>query len=284
MTRSLKTFGRWAGLALLPWHVLATAEAMPQDQHADGSFTEPVRQFSYLVGASLRDSPTYTGSTARHNSISPLWSFAYGRFRISTGRANALMGFGAEAGDTGATAMLVSSPNLRVSGSLRLDSGRRSVDDARLAGLPDIRPTLLGRLGVGVTLAPRWTAGLGLSQDLLGRDSGTQMETSLTYTHPISSTTRLVSSASASFGSSTFMSHTFGVPAGTGSPLPTFDTSAGFYKTQFSLDLTTAITDDWVMFAGLSYSRLRGPARESPLTLKPDSYAASLGLVYRCCR
>lgn len=284
MTRSLKMLGRRACLALIPWCTLAAAEALPPGQTADGSFAEPASQFNYLVGASIRNSPTYTGSAARHNSLSPLWSFSYGRFRISTGRANALMGFGAEAGETGATAMLLTAPNLRVSGSLRLDSGRRSVDDPRLAGLPDIRPTLLGRLGVGFTPAPGWSAGLGLSQDLLGRDSGAQMETSLTYTHPISSTTRWVGSASASFGSTTFMSHNFGVPAGTGSPLPTFNASAGFYNTQFSLDLTTAITDDWILFAGVSYSRLRGPARESPLTLKPDSYAASVGLVYRCCR
>ncbi|MFG5411150.1 MipA/OmpV family protein [Piscinibacter sakaiensis] len=69
----------------------------------------------------------------------------------------------------------------RVGTSLRLDGGRSASDDPALAGLPEIRRTLRGRLYASHRLDPHWGLGLGVSTDLLGRHGGTLANAGLGY-------------------------------------------------------------------------------------------------------
>lgn len=40
----------------------------------------------------------------------------------------------------------------------------------------------------------------------------------------------------------------------------------------------------WLEERGVGASQVQGDARRSPLTVRPTSFSASLGLAYRCCR
>ncbi|MBV8619249.1 MAG: MipA/OmpV family protein [Curvibacter sp.] len=246
----------------------------------------PDDKLLYLVGAALRSSPTYAGAQDRNVRISPLWALSYGRYRLSTGGANALLGYGAALGGSGATATLVKHQDLQLNASLGLDGGRSASTDPRLAGLPDIRRTLTGRLGIGWSLTPAWSIGAGVTQDLLGRDSGTQIDTSLGYSWQATRHTRIVTGLTASFGDTIYMSSHFGVPlsAAGSSPLPAYQASAGLFNTAEGLGFTTTLTPHWLLYGGIGFAQLRGSARHSPITQRPDSVSASIGLAYRCCR
>src|SRR5450830_1261700 len=135
-------------------------------------FEPPEPRLSYLLGAGLRSSPNYSGAAGSRHRLSPVWLVSYGRFKLSTGGANALLGYGAEMGGSGATATLLSLRALQLNASLGFDNGRSASDDPRLSGLPDVRRTITGRLGLGLALGYGWAVGTGLTQDLLGRDAG----------------------------------------------------------------------------------------------------------------
>src|SRR5450830_1869262 len=184
-------------------------------------FEPPEPRLSYLLGAGLRSSPNYSGAAGSRHRLSPVWLVSYGRFKLSTGGANALLGYGAEMGGSGATATLLSLRALQLNASLGFDNGRSASDDPRLSGLPDVRRTITGRLGLGLALGYGWAVGTGLTQDLLGRDAGSQVDASLSYTWQVSPRTRLVLGGGTSWGNGTYMNSHYGVPAGASS-LPAY--------------------------------------------------------------
>ena len=283
MTRPLSRFGWCSCLALAP--VLGAVPAAWADAAEPAASTEPPqRRLNYVLGAIVGSGPAYPGSATRSNSLRPAWALEYGRFRLSTSRGSALMGHGLAAEESGASATLRQSDRFRLSAALRMDGGRDAGDAPRLAGLPEIRRTLRGRLSAGYELADRWSVGLSLSQDLLGREGGAQMSAGLGYTWPVSQQTKVVVSSSASFGNSTYMRAHYAVPAGSASPLPAFEASAGLYALDLGLDVTHALSRHWVVVGGVRMSQVQGDARRSPLTERGTGFSVSLGLAYRCCR
>src|SRR5450830_200243 len=216
-------------------------------------FEPPEPRLSYLLGAGLRSSPNYSGAAGSRHRLSPVWLVSYGRFKLSTGGANALLGF---------------------------DNGRSASDDPRLSGLPDVRRTITGRLGLGLALGYGWAVGTGLTQDLLGRDAGSQVDASLSYTWQVSPRTRLVLGGGTSWGNGTYMNSHYGVPAGASS-LPAYQAGAGFYSRSIGVSFTSALTQQWLVYGGLGGTQLRGPARASPLTERPNGVSANLGVAYR---
>lgn len=243
-------------------------------------FEAPEPRLSYLLGAGLRSSPNYSGAAGSQHRISPVWLVSYGRFKLSTGGANALLGYGAEMGGSGATATLLSLRDIQLNASLGFDNGRHSSDDPRLSGLPDVRRTITGRLGLGLALGYGWAVGTGLTQDLLGRDAGSQVDTSLSYTWQATSRTRLVLGGGTSWGNGTYMNSHYGVPTGASS-LPAYQAGAGFYSRSIGMSFTSALGPQWLVYGGLGSTQLRGPARASPLTQRPNSLSANLGVAYR---
>lgn len=243
-------------------------------------FEPPEPKLSYLLGAGLRSSPNYSGAAGSQHRISPVWLVSYGRFKLSTGGANALLGYGAEMGGSGATATLLSLRDIQLNASLGFDNGRSASDDPRLSGLPEVRRTITGRLGLGLALGYGWAVGTGLTQDLLGRDAGSQVDTSLSYTWQVTQRTRLVLGGGTSWGNGTYMNSHYGVPAGASS-LPAYQAGAGFYSRSIGMSFTSALGSQWLVYGGLGGTQLRGPARASPLTQRPNSLSANLGVAYR---
>lgn len=261
----------------------ALAEEAPSSVNADGS-----PKFNYVLGAIVSSSPDYAGGSGRSANLRPAWALEYGRFRLSTSRGSTLMGHGLEQRESGATAVLAESDRFTLSASLRLDHGRKSGDAPLLAGLPDVRSTARARISAGYAFTSRWSVGAGLSQDILGRDGGAQLSTSLSYTLPLTQQTRLAVGAGASFGDSTYLRTRFGVPAVAGGAgaahLPAYQPSGGLYSVDLGAEVMTALNRHWVVWGGVGASQIQGDARRSPLTVQPTSYSASLGLAYRCCR
>ena len=115
----------------------------------------PVRR--YLVGAALSSSQSHIGSDERELGLQPILGFWVGRYRLSTGRASSLWNVGrATVVDPGLSTTLLSKSDWSLGASLNWDGGRDSGDDPLLAGVPDLRSTLRGKISVGYAFAPRW--------------------------------------------------------------------------------------------------------------------------------
>lgn len=264
-----------SGFALLP--------TWAQDAAAPDEPASP--KLHYALGAIASNGPDYAGGDGRKTSLRPAWAVEYGRFRLSTSRGSAFMGHGlGTARESGASATLARSDRFSLSAALRIDKGRDGSDAPILMGLPSVRSTLRARLSAGYAITDRWSVGAGVSQDILGRDGGAQLSTSVGYTLPLTEQTKVTIGAGASFGDRSYLRGHFGVPAGGPSPLPAFDPRAGLYSVDGGVEVMSAINRHWVILGSARVSELKGDARRSPLTVEPVGYSVSVGLAYRCCR
>jgi MipA family protein len=280
--------------ALAPPTPVETAASAPAVAADDASQPEASKEatpprWGYVLGASLGYSPPYPGAGFSKANLRPLFAVQYGRFRISTSRASAILGFGVDAAGPGVSADLLDSKRWRAGLALRVDSGRKSADAPRLTGLPDIDPTLIGRAYTSYALTDRWSLSATLAQDLLNKGGGTTFSQGLGYRAPfklLGQHTEWTTGVGATYANSERLKTRYGITpeqsAITG--LPAFTPRAGYSDVGFGVGLTSTIGPSWVVFANTSWSRLTGDAALSPLTLKSQSQFTSIGLAYRCCR
>ena len=268
-----------AALSLLAISLGAPATAQ------NGSLVDGETPAKIVLGASLQSTPEYAGGDRRDLSLKPLWALQYGRVRLSTSGAAAVLGFGADAPGPGASADLLQGDRFKLNFALRLDHGRRSSDSPDLAGLPDVRQTLRGRLAASYKLDAHWTAAASVSQDLLGRAGGALGALDLGYRDRLSDAVHWSAGAGLAFGDGRYMGSYFGVPAGALRlpDRPAFAPGAGLRDVHSGVGLMAALAPSWVAFGGIGYSTLLGDAAASPLTKSRSSWSASLGLAWRCC-
>lgn len=243
--------------------------------------------FTWVLGASVNNGPSYAGSSTRSTGVRPVIGLDIGRFTLSSGGGGSLLDFDLDARDSGLSARLLQWENLRLSGGLRLDGGRKGEDDPVLRGLPDVERTLRGRLSAIYDFNKHFSVRSTLSQDLLGRQGGATLQTSARYEFLISPRTEVGLAAGFTLANATYMRSYMGVPAsaaGLTTALPAYRPGGGMHGTQVGLEVKTLVSDHWVLFGGVGYQQLRGDARRSPLAVKPDNYNVSIGLAYRCCR
>ncbi len=274
--------------SLLPLLLLGTAmgssaQALATVKVADDSaVTDGTR---YVLGLALKSSPEYPGSDRQAFKLRPLWALSHGRFTLSTSGASAVLGFAAAPSGSGLSAVLHQDAHWRVGASLRMDSGRASADSSHLGGLPDLRPTLRGRLYASYALAPGWSLGASLAQDLLGRQGGADLGLSLGWQRWLDPSTSIGAGAATSLGSARYMQSYFGVdPAhAVASGLPAFKPGAGIKSVGVGVGVMTLLSPRWVGFANVSAGTLLGQAADSPVTHRPAAFGLTLGLAYRCC-
>jgi len=265
--------GRWAVALLLAFPLVSMAQLrLPHpapDSHSSG--------FTWSLGASVINGPSYAGSAERSTGVRPVVGLEIGRFTLSSGGGGSLLDFDLDARDSGLTARLFQLDNFRLSGGLRLDGGRKGADD----------PILRGRLSAIYDFNKQASLRSTLSQDLLDKQGGATLQTSARYEFLISQRTEIGLAAGFTLADSTYMRSYMGVPtsaAGVTTALPAYRPGAGMHSTHLGLEVKTLVSDRWVLFGGVGYQQLRGDARRSPLAVKPDSYNVSIGLAYRCCR
>ena len=238
----------------------------------------PVRH--YLIGAALSSSQDHVGSDGRELGLQPILGFWFGRYRLSTGRASSLWNVGrATVVDPGLSTTLVSHSDWSLGASLNWDGGRKSGDDPLLAGVPDLRSTLRGKLSVGYAFAPRWSLGLSSSHDLLGREGGGRYSASLGYRQPLSELSYWDASLAVTWGNRDYMRSHYGIPAS--GQRAAYQLDGGIEGMSLGLGYTTAINHNWVSYAGLSLSRLLGDAGSSPVVGSRQVWGASVGVAYR---
>lgn len=287
----------WAADAALPLEPLVPGPsvALPDAASALPALGEPepvhgaspdTRPLSYVIGVSLNHVPTYSGSNRHTLRPRPMWALQYGRLRISTSGARAVMGFGGDpASGSGASVQIADTGVWRFGASLRLDGGRSSSDDPALAGLPDIRSTLRGRVYADRRWGAAGTLGLGYSQDLLGRSGGGIATAGVGHGWRITDRTDGSIGAGLSAADRTYMQSHYGIPAAAAgtSPYARFEARAGLLDVSAGMGLTTAFTPRWIGFTSAGVGRLLGDAAASPLTRRAGSWRVSVGLAYRCC-
>lgn len=240
----------------------------------------------YVLGAALIWSPEYTGAGQQALKVRPLFAYQYGRFRISSSRAGALLGFGNSAAGAGATADLLRFERWKLGAGLRFDSGRQASDSIDLAGLPEIRRTLRGRIYTSYSFDANWGAGATVSQDLLGRGGGAVASFNFGYRDRLTEHSEWSAGTGVSFGNARHMKTYFGVSeaAAQSSGLAVFEPGAGVKDIGLGIGVTTELTPRWIGFAGIGASRLLGDAAASPLTKRAATPSANVGIAYRCCK
>ena len=207
----------------------------------------------------------------------------WGRWRISTSGGSALLGFGREGGGAGASTVLIDSNKLRLGVALRVDSGRNSGDSSTTQGLPDVKRTLRARLYANYTLAPDWSLGANLSQDLLGRKGGMTGGVDLGWRFYRSPTLEWTSGIGVSAGNATNLRSYFGVPesAAVTSGKPAYEPGTGLRDLHFGVGFTRPMSKHWFVFGSAGTSYLLGPVADSPLVEKRAGTAAAIGLAWR---
>lgn len=237
----------------------------------------------YVVGAAIVSSAAHIGESERRLSLSPVWAFQIGRFRLASGPAANLLSVGREKVDAGLSTVLVSQGAWRLSTSLRVRDARESADDALLQGLPDVRATLLGRVNASVDLGSRWTGSLSATQDLLGRGSGLGLGAGLGYRHPLSASTYWDASVGLGWGNALAHRTNFGISpeAAAASGRAPYAIGAGWDSASLGWNLTSALSERWVAYGGVGVSQLQGAAARSPLVWRRTVASASIGLAYR---
>lgn len=259
---------------------LAASFSLPllAQQAEQAESNAPVRH--YLIGAALSSSQDHVGSDGRELGLQPILGFWAGRYRLSTGRASSLWNVGrATVVDPGLSTTLVSNSDWSLGASLNWDGGRKSGDDPLLAGVPDLRSTLRGKLSVGYAFAPRWSLGLSSSHDLLGREGGGRYSASLGYRQPLSELSYWDASLAVNWGNRDYMRSHYGIPAS--GQRAAYQLDGGIEGMSLGLGYTTAINHNWVGYAGLSLSRLLGDAGSSPVVGSRQVWGASVGVAYR---
>ena len=244
---------------------------------------EEQQELSYVLGAGLAHGPEYPGARRSDSGPTLLWALRWGRWRISTSGAGALLGFGREIAGPGASTELFSDDKFSLGLSLRMDSGRDSGDASSTSGLPDVRRTLRGRLFARYELAPDWLLAGAVSQDLMGRQGGLQTQLDLGWRLHRSESSEWTLGLGLSAADGRNMRSYFGVtPAGAiASGLPEYRPGAGLRDVHAGLGWTRSLGPHWVVYATGGFSRLLGPAADSPLSQRPSGSHFGLGLAYR---
>ncbi len=272
--------------ATLPFAAVAADSGQHGEASAPSAQVED-EGYTWALGLAASNSPEYAGSAGRGSTLRPVIGLDIGRYTISAGGGGSLLDFDLESRYTGFSALLLSEDRFNLSAGLRLGGARTHDTGSPLYGLPEVRRTLRARLSASYKLTPDLQLRSSLNQDLLGRKGGTTLQTTLQYEWQITPSTEIGLAAGFTLADSVHLRSYFGVPSDVAlvrTPYSAYSPSAGVMSTDLGLEVKSAITDRWVLFGGVRYSQLRGDARVSPIVIKPNNYAVTVGLAYRCCR
>lgn len=252
-------------------------------QAADDSVTLKASR-DLLVGSAITSSAGHLGLGERRWSLSPVWAFQLGRFRLASGRAASLLSVGREPVDAGLSTVLATAGDWRLSTALRIREGRDAEsDDPLLQGLPGTRATLLGRVSASRAIGRRWTGSVSATQDLLGNGAGLSLGLGLGYRYPVSERTYWDASAGLGWSNATARQTHFGIrpdDAAAAGRAP-YAIGAGWDSASLSWNLTSALGAHWVAWGGVGVSQLQGAAARSPLVGRRTVASASIGLAWR---
>lgn len=267
----------------LPAVAEAPAEPAGAKSAQEPDATASAQGFHYVLGLRAAYQPEFMGARDYRTSTRPLISLQWGKWRLSSSGASAVMGFGRDVQGSGASTDLLSRDRVKVSLSLRFDSGRNSSDSPRLSGLPDVRRTLRSQLSTRYNLSENLNVGASWSADLLGRGGGSVVGLGLGYRLYRDAKTEWTTGGGVGWGSRRYQQSYFGVAPEVAprTLYSAYQPGSGLRDAYLGMGLTYAITHHWIAFSSASIGRLQGPSADSPLVERRSAGQVAIGLAYR---
>lgn len=241
----------------------------------------PVRaEWEAGAGLLLHASPEYSGADRYKLRALPALYLRWGRFSVSNAggfidRRNdeVVRGLGIELGR---------SETFRANLGLRYDPGRAESVSSALAGVGGIKATVRARIAATWRPVPAWRFGAAWTVDAFGRGGGNYGEVSVARESRLDVHTTWTAGATLTLAGDRYLQTWYGVNAeqSARSGYPVYVPGNGLRDFTLSTSLRRRLAARWVALAGVSATRLLGPARDSPLTLRASSLAAQAGLLY----
>jgi MipA family protein len=244
----------------------------------------PARDWDITVGAVLNHAPAFAGAAEQRSSLQPGLALRWKRLGLATRSAFAVF-----AGDEPAAARggglrldLIDSRRWRVGIGLRAETGRDASASPALAGLGEVRKTLLVRASLSYRFDEQTRLTTTLLADALGRGSGRQWIASATRDWPVATATTLTLAASLIASDRRHHETWYGVtPAQSqASGYTVHRPGGGLSSASLALSARTRLDRHWGLFGGLAATRLLGPAANSPFVKRPAGYSASVGILH----
>lgn len=210
---------------------------------------------------------------SRHGPASwrPMIGLRYGRWRSGAVDGESWHRFGQVRPDNTLTYDWLDSAHWRTSLSAGIVNMQRDATfDAFLPG----RKTLRGKASIDYLGWSHWSAGLVLTQDLLGRGAGTSLSPSITYRQALSEDSTILLSQGLSFARSELWRYQ--QPADT--PLPIGARSRWSASADTSLTLRQRWMPHWSWFAQLGHSRVFRTG--DPFAHTGSSWSGQAGVIY----
>lgn len=270
--------------ALVSWRpvnaqglLLPAGVAVPAEATATPDVPVPAGKERWVLGATLSSTPSYTGGTGRSLGLRPVLAGRVGRWLVSSSSARGLAGVDLAGGISTTVAQ---TERWSVGLGARLTHGRRSADDATLAGLPDIPSSIGLRASARYTLAPGWRLSGNLQQDLL-RSQGLRGSMGVGWTQPVASGWVLDVNGGINVANTKAMNTFFGIAdAGVRPGRPAWQASGGVESWFWGVGLTRALSPHWRVAGSVGRGTLLGDAARSPLTVQRSGHVAQVSLAY----
>lgn len=284
--RSRATRAAAAALLLAAAHAVAapsTAQepsAAPAPDTPAPPATRP-RDVEGAVGLVLANKPAFSGSSERQWKPELAGFVRWGRITV-TGQGGFTTARNDEV-ERGLDALLIRREGLRVNLALRYDPGRSESESDQLKGLGDIRGTVRARLGLRWTPAPGWSVNLASSVDALNRVGGYVVSAGVQHTIPIDARQRVILGTGITGAGDRYMQTWYGVTPeqSAASGYPVYRAPEGLRDVSASATWRIEFNPQWAGFAGVSASRLLGPAAASPLAHDRNGFGVSAGIARR---
>lgn len=225
----------------------------------------PDEGWRYSLGIGAFETPRYPGASASRFQPAPLVGIGYGRFFFgSVADTNVPFGLGA---------FLYRDEHFRLGVALSYDlvNPRKSSDDQRLSGLPDIDRTAHATVFASYNL--RWLSIVGaVSQDIAGKHEGLTASLDLMGKYSPTSALTLSVGPGITWGSAQYNQTFFGISAvdSVRSGLATYEPGSGIASVRVTAGASYTLNRHWSVGARVAASRLPGVVGNSPVVEKKN--------------
>jgi outer membrane scaffolding protein for murein synthesis (MipA/OmpV family) len=146
-----------------------------------------------------------------------------------------------------------------------------------------VKATVRARVSARRQLDERWRVAASWNVDAFGRGGGSFADAQLIRDWPLSPQTVASAAVGVTVGGRRYMRSYYGVNEmqSAASGYPVYQPRLGLRDATLSASVRTDLGDDWTLLVGGGLSRLLGPAADSPLTTRRDSWGLNAGLARR---
>ncbi|MDF7662675.1 MipA/OmpV family protein [Erwiniaceae bacterium L1_54_6] len=230
-------------------------------------------QKNFSIGMAGQSLPRYSGSDKRRWQLVPLVQARDGAFFVDSQKG---LGYDLQS-DSGLYLEHTLGYNL---GRSERNSDWRDGSD-RLKGMGNIKATVNTSVAAGWSVTP-WLTLEGKATVPLSDSQGVNYQTSATLIPLQTSTDTVAFSTAALFGDSRFMNTFYGISAEQSqhTGYAQYHAPGGFYGADTSLTWSHQFTPHWGALASADYIWLDKHAEESPIVLRRNEAALTLGVLY----